>query len=288
VKIEFSQRKLHHHCPQTEDGNASDRGQFVVGDPLEHSRVFGAASRVGSNLTTSDFSELELRWIDRVLALQAGLRRVDSPTAGDIVGRKGGNYAGIVIPYFHPGSDQVREYRLRRDDPDLEYDSAGNLRPRQKYLSPPGRSNMLYIVPGINPRLLDDLSIPIVVTEGEFKTLGLWRLANRASPGRPRLLPLGLSGVYNWRGTIGKTVGPDGSRLDAKGVIPDLDWVGWQGRKVVIAYDADAVTNQLVRVARSELAAHLRGRGAFVGFPEWDIAKGKGIDDHLAIVGPTP
>jgi hypothetical protein len=195
---------IQHHCPQTKDEDASHRGQFVAGDPLDHSRVCSAPSRVGSDLTTSDFSELESRWIDRGLALQAGLRRVDSLTAGEIVGRKGGNYAGIVIPYFHPDSDQVREYRLRRDHPDLEYDSAGNLRPRQKYLSPPGRSNMLYIVPGIDPRLLQDLSIPVVVTEGEFKTLALWRLAHHGSQGRPHLLPVGLSGVYNWRGTIGK------------------------------------------------------------------------------------
>jgi predicted P-loop ATPase len=145
---------------------------------------------------------------------------------------------------------------------------------------------MLYVVPGINPTLLHDSSVPIVITEGEFKTLALWRLADHGSPGRPRLLPLGLAGVYNWRGTIGKTVGPDGSRMDVKGVIPDLGWVGWQDRKVVIAYDADAVTKELVRIARSELAAHLRSRGALVGFLEWDIAKGKGIDDHLAIVGP--
>ena len=53
-----------------------------------------------------------------------------------------------------------------------------------------------------------------------------------------------MSGVYNWRGTIGKTVGPDGSRLDVKGAIPDLDWLVWAGRKVVIAYDADAVTKE--------------------------------------------
>lgn len=52
-----------------------------------------------------------------------------------------GCYAGI----FRPGEDRVREYRLRRDQPDLEYDSAGNLKLRQRYLSPPGRSNMLYL-----------------------------------------------------------------------------------------------------------------------------------------------
>jgi hypothetical protein len=33
---------------------------------------------------------------------------------------------------------------------------------------------------------------------------------------------------------------------------------------VVIAYDADAATKEMVRIARSELAAHLRGRGAIV------------------------
>ena len=136
-------------------------------------------------------------------------------TGCEIVGRRRGNYAGILIPYFLPGSDQVREYRLRRDQPDLEYDASGSLKPRQKYLSPPGRSNMLYVVPGVGPALLNAPVLPIIVTEGEFKTLALWRLANHGSPDRPRFLPLGGSGVYNWRGTIGKTVGPDGSRRES-------------------------------------------------------------------------
>lgn len=246
-----------------------------------------SASRVvGSDLTISDHAELEARWIDSTMAFRAGLRRVDSLTGAEIVGRKSGNYAGILIPYVHPGSDQVREYRSSRDHPDFEYDYAGNLRPRQKYLRPPGRSNMLYVAPGADSQFLRDVNIPFVVTEGEFKTLALWRLANHGSRPQPRFLPLGLSGVYNWRGTVGKTVGPDGSRLDVKGAIPDLDWVTWHGRKVVIAYDADVITKDLVRIARSELAAHLRRRGALVGFLEWDVAKGKGIDDHLAIVGP--
>jgi hypothetical protein len=175
------------------------------------------------------------------LALLGGLRRVDSLTGAEIVGRKNGNYAGIVIPYFQPGSDHVREYRLRRDHPDLESDSAGNLKPKQKYLSPPGRSNMLYLLPGVTPGLLRDPTLSVVITEGEFKTLALWRLANHGSAAQPRFLPLGISGVYNWRGTIGKTTGPDGSRLDVKGAIPDLDWVTWEGRRVVVAFDADVI-----------------------------------------------
>ena len=124
---------------------------------------------------------LEARWIDRELASRARLRRADSLTGGEIVGRKGGNYSGILIPYFHPDSDQVREYRLRRDHPDLEYDSAGNLKVRQKYLSPPGRSNMLYLPPGVGQSLLRDPALPIVITEGEFKTLALWRAANHGA-----------------------------------------------------------------------------------------------------------
>ena len=71
-----------------------------------------------------------------------------------------------------------------------------------------------------------------------------------------------------------------------KGAIPDLDWVAWQDRKVVIAYDADAVIKALCQ-RRSELAAHLRSRAALVGFLEWDVTKGKGIDDHLALSGRT-
>jgi predicted P-loop ATPase len=145
---------------------------------------------------------------------------------------------------------------------------------------------MLYMVPGTGRTLLNDSELPIIVTEGEFKTLALWRLANYGSVSRPRFLPVGVSGVYNWRSTIGKTVGPDGSRLDVKGAIKDLDWITWDRRRVIIAYDADAVTRELVRIARSELAAHLRGRGALVGFLEWDGTKGKGIDDDLATVGP--
>jgi hypothetical protein len=38
---------------------------------------------------------LEARWIDRSLALQAGLQRLASLTGAEIVGRKSGNYAGL-------------------------------------------------------------------------------------------------------------------------------------------------------------------------------------------------
>src|SRR5258706_8576547 len=65
-----------------------------------------------------------------------------------------GKTAFAVMPSlatsFAKASNQVREYRLRRDHPDLEYDFAGNLKVRQKYLSTPGRSNMLYLPPEVS------------------------------------------------------------------------------------------------------------------------------------------
>jgi predicted P-loop ATPase len=71
-----------------------------------------------------------------------------------------------------------------------------------------------------------------------------------------------------------------------KGVIPDFDRITWKGRKVVIAFDADYEKNPKVRAARSALAGALLERGAIIGFLEWPIDEGKGIDDRLANVGP--
>jgi hypothetical protein len=147
---------------------------------------------------------------------------------------------------------------------------------------------MLYLPPGVPQSLLRDPEMPVVITEGEFKTLALWRGANYSAGSRRRFLPLGVSGVYNWRGTIGKTIGPDGSRMDVKGAIPDLDWIVWAGRRVVIAYDADAATKELVRIARSALAAHLRGRDAFVGFLEWDVARSEHRVHQERAMRPSP
>ena len=118
-------RSIHLPSSGSEAENGLDRSPFVSANPIADTNGPRVSRIVGSDLTLSDYAELEARWIDSALAVQAGLRRVDSLTGAEIVGRKSGNYAGIVIPYFHPGTDQLREYRLRRDHPDLEYDGPG-------------------------------------------------------------------------------------------------------------------------------------------------------------------
>lgn len=144
---------------------------------------------------------------------------------------------------------------------------------------------MLYRPPPYDPAW-SEAELPLMITEGEFKTLALSRLATWNAMDGPRFVPIGIAGVFNWRGTVGKATAPDGQRLNVKGPIPDLDWIAWKNRKVMIVFDADAGTKEQVRFARADLARHLRRQGAVVGFYEWELAQGKGVDDHLARVGP--
>jgi hypothetical protein len=210
---------------------------------------------------------------------------VDSLTGAELVGRNGGDYSGIAIPYFHPR--QRKSAQLPAPTRPSGHGIRWHRQPQGKAKSTSAhRGDPTCSIFRLEFSNRCDPELPVMITEGEFKTLALWRAANHGGKSRPRFLPLGVSGVYNWRGTIGKTLGPDGGRMDIKGAIPDLDWIVWAGRRVMIGYDADAVTKEQVRIARSALAAHLRGRDALVGFLEWNVAKGKGIDDHLAAVGP--
>lgn len=240
-------------------------------------------------LTARDLTRLEKSFITPELAAQAGLFRVDSQTGAQIVGRKGGgDYSGIVFPYYWPGEDNPREYRLRRDEPDLEQGSDGSIKERAKYLSPPGKGNMLYFPPGVKPAWLEDASLPIVMTEGEKKTLALWRLGWHGIAGdKSRFLPIGVAGVWNWRGVIGKIQDERGARRDYRGVIADFDRIVWRGRIVYIIFDANVATNENVQAARRELAKELMRRGAIVRFVDLPVSEGiNGVDDLLTVKGP--
>ena len=144
---------------------------------------------------------------------------------------------------------------------------------------------MIYFPPGLARDILQNVSIPLVITEGEFKTLALWKLASHNSTVR-RFIPVGLGGVWNWRGTVGKAPGPNGERRDVKGVIPDIDLTPVEGRRVVVAFDADSQENAGVDFARTLLMREMRMRGAEVASIAWGIEQGKGIDDLLADIGP--
>jgi len=104
----------------------------------------------------------------------------------------------------------------------------------------------------------------------------------------PRFLPIGLIGVWNWRGRTGKTVGPEGDRRDQKGPIGDLDRIGWKVRPVTITFDRDLEEKEGVQAARTMLTLELQKRGATVKWFTWpkDAPHAKGVDDLLSAIGP--
>ena len=221
------------------------------------------------------------------MAAQALIRRVTDQDARELVGSAGrkGEMAGLIFPYVWPGEERIREHRLRRDSPDVEY-KGDQRREVNKYLSPPGRPNMLYFAPGAKLEWLSKAALPVVITEGEKKTLALSRLATEAAGEKaklPKFLPIGLSGVWNWRGTIGKETGPNGQRQDVKGPIPDMHKLVWKDRKVSILFDSNVRSNDSVKAARRELARWLIEQGAKVYLADLPSEPGvNGIDDYLA------
>jgi hypothetical protein len=235
-------------------------------------------------LTEEDYQMLERSWISRELADAAGIRRVTSLEGAQIVGRNGTkDYAGLVFPYVWPGENAPRDYRLRRDHPELEYKPDGTVKEKQKYLSAPGRSNLLYLPRGVDPAVPGDPTVPVIIVEGEKKTLALQRLAGQDSS-ELRFLPIGLSGVWNWRGTIGKEPAPNGDIRPVKGPIPDLDRISWKKRIVIVIFDSDAKRNQSVDQARKALVSELGRRGSDVlqvELPDLPNLDKTGADDFL-------
>lgn len=237
-----------------------------------------------TGLTQFDLDKLASSWISPELASIAKLFRVDSQEGAQIVGRSksSGDYSGIIFPNIFPGQTKAREYRLRRDHPELEY-KEGQPRERNKYLSPPGRSNLLYFVPGTAPEDLADTNVPIVVTEGEKKALALHRLSLETEQS---FLVIGLAGVWGWRGVIGKETAVDGSRTPVKGVIGDFDHIAWDNRAVYIVFDSNVHTNTSVATARRQLAQELCNREAKTFYVDIPVEAGvNGVDDLLALWG---
>jgi hypothetical protein len=241
-------------------------------------------------LTDADLRLLSSSFISLELAQSACIFRVDSQTGSEMVGRNGNaDYAGIAFPYFLPGSPYPREYRLRRDNPDLEQKADGTIKQKGKYLSPPGRGNLLYFVPMTASEWLKDTNLSVCITEGEKKTLALWELSWHDLPDSavlPRFLSVGLSGVWNWRGKIGKEENERGQRQDVKGVIPDFGLIEWKGRIVHLVFDTNVRSNDSVQAARRSLEKELTRRGAvvrLVDLPEIDGVNG--VDDLLALKG---
>lgn len=263
--------------------------------PLEINRLSNGTGREvdqqawspDHSLTRQDIESLKRSYLDERTIAEARIRRVDTFEGAQIVGKTpkaSESLAGLEFPYIWPGENRIRESRLRRDFPRLERKSNGVVVEREKYLSAPGKSSMAYIPPGTEPKILDDTSIPISITEGEKKALALNRFHRER--GEMRLI-VSFPGVWNWKGVVGKTTNNQGQRQSIKGVIPDIDRIQWSGRPVLIIFDANVLTDDNVAGARNQLAKELTSRGAAVKVIDLPSVDGlNGIDDLLAARGP--
>lgn len=238
-------------------------------------------------LTPTDYAALEKSYLTREIVDAAKIQRVDTIEGAEIVGRPptaAKDYAGQVFPYFWPGDQHPREYRLRRDNPDLEQRPDGSIKEKEKYLGPRKSVNRLYIPPSTPVEWLTDPSIPVIITEGEKKALALYRYYQER--GEKRLV-IGLSGAWNFRGVVGKATNSNGKSQDVSGIIFDFDRINWRGREVLIVFDVNVLTDEGVAAARRELTREIQRRGAnpsWVNLPT-GIAGVNGVDDLLAIKG---
>ena len=226
-------------------------------------------------------------WLTNAIIDAAGLKRIPDFEGRRITGWARRNCAGILIPFPTLDGSISCAFRIRRDVPDKRVDLKGETKIERKYASPYGQRNHIYWAPGTTAEDIQNPALPIIITEGEYKTLALWRLANHETT-QPRFLPMGLGGVDAWMGRDGKQDHADGTTSETSGIIPDMRRITWQDRKVIIAYDADLHRKPTVKASRKRLAVELRTAGAIVAYLDWDERSGKGVDDWLAELGPQP
>lgn len=241
----------------------------------------------GRPLNKTDLKRLAADYIDEATATAAQLRRVSSEEGAAQTGQKNnGSFAGILIPYRWPGAPDSHLVRLRRDTPDIEEDGNGGRKELRKYIAPHGSRNALYFPPVEAADLTGNA--PLVITEGEKKALALWRLSTHSSRA-PQFVPVAVSGVYNWRGVIGRTTDANGRPQQEKGPLPDWARLNLKGRKIILLFDRDAATNPQVRYARYSLARWLTTRhqaSVFIADIPADSPQ-KGIDEIAAAQGPN-
>jgi RecA-family ATPase len=253
--------------------------------------VARATGWLGRPLRESDYENLlrqsgiRREWVD-----QAGILRVDDAQGRQAVGYKGnGDCAGLLIPHFLPGESQPRQYALRRDNPDIEYNADGKPKEKSKYLLPPGTPNILYFCPGTTPEQLADKSLPVLIVEGVKKALAChqtaWDSANETEENLP-FVTVAVAGVWNFRGTTGKRLGRTGGHQNEHGLIPDFGRLQLKGRKVIIGYDQNVEFRTDIQFARMTLTKHLRG--AKVHWLHWPAnvpSSVNGLDDLLGLQG---
>jgi len=183
----------------------------------------------------------------------------------------------LVIPFIGADGEPTGYHRVKPDKP--RKDKQGKL---IKYESPKGQPNRAYFPPATRT-ILQDATVPLVITEGEKKS---------AKADQESFPTIGLVGVWGWQKKREKD--EDGNAVGERELIDDLAGVNWQGRQVSITFDSDTADKQEIQWAEWYLSQVLGRHGAIVkivrlpsGEPGADGKPQKvGLDDFLVAHGP--
>jgi hypothetical protein len=175
---------------------------------------------------------------------------------------------GIGFPVYRLGNPNPHAMILRPDNPRTSRKD-GREKP-VKYEYPAGVSPCLDVLPSYREELKNPAT-DLWITEGAKKADSL------ATEFNTTIVPVNINGVWAWRGT---------NTYGGKLVLPDLDEVAINSRKIKLAFDSDVVRNLQVLNALQRFGYLLEARGAaeiLVLILPQDGDEKLGVDDALAL-----
>ncbi len=219
-----------------------------------------------ASLNSNHIIDLKTSGLSDETIISACIRSISPTEASAILSFMVDSYC-LLFPYFDIQRGDWGDYQRVKPDKPFTFDGSA-----AKYLSPKDAQNRLY-VPVACLKVIKDPSTPLLITEGEKKTL-------KAT--QEGLYCIGLSGVWGW---LTRSASDGGAELESH-PIKDLDHIAWNGRQVRIVFDSDAARNSSVQLAASQLQNELHKRGAIVEvvfLPPGPRGAKLGLDDYLLI-----
>lgn len=219
-----------------------------------------AVTGIIESLAQHHRNQLESSAIDPEIIAERGYRT--ATTKSDLerlgFGRAQRNVPAMVIPIYNVHGELALR-QIRPDEPRIKDGKVVKYETQSK-------ASLALDVPRRIRDQLGDPSVPLWITEGSKK------VDSALSHG---LACIGVVGVYGWRGT---------NDVGGKTVLPDLEYIAWNDRKVYMAFDSDAMEKPEVHQALKRLADVLKHKGAkvrYINIPSPDGRK-VGLDDFLA------
>jgi hypothetical protein len=209
-----------------------------------------------SGLTAVDFKKLQVQIL--------------TPAQNVKLTGKRNNVPGYLIPYFDIHSKPIKG-AWRRRNLETPIGPLGGLPQdpgKWRYRGPDDELPHLYypLTFGNWAGLADDVGDPIFITEGEKKAACMCKNG---------LATIAVPGVWGWR------AGKKGVDL-----LQDFDCISWKGRRLILVFDNDILTNENVIQALNAFSNKmLTAKGADVYIKTLPAGNLKGVDDYIVEKG---